>query len=54
MQRVRADSAQEALAALQARVDAGEFVGMELHADAEELQRLRGEVATLRVEQATL
>ena len=53
VQRVRADSAQEALAALQARVDAGEFAGMEIHADAEEreeLERLRGEVATLRSE----
>ena len=53
VQRVREDSAQEALAALQARVDAGEFADMELHADAEELQRLRGEVATLRAERTT-
>ena len=41
---------------MQARVDAGEFVDMEIHADAEELeelQRLRGEVATMRAERAT-
>ena len=53
MQRVRADSAQEALVALQARVDAGEFAGMGIHVDTEELQRLRGEVATLRAERVT-
>ena len=40
VQRVRADNAQEALAALQARVDAGEFVGMEIHADVEERAEL--------------
>ena len=39
LQRVRADSAHEALAALQARVDAGEFAGMAVHAGAEELAR---------------
>ena len=48
MQRVRADSTQEALAALQARVDVGDFVDMEVHVDVEELARLRGEAATLR------
>ena len=56
VQRVMADSAQEAVAALQARVDAGEFEDMKIHADAEELeelQRLRGEVATLRAERGT-
>ena len=56
MQRARADSAQEALAALQARVDAGEFAAMEVHADdgdRAELERLRGEAATLRAERET-
>ena len=41
---------------MQARVDAGEFADMEIHADAkelEELERLRGEVATLRAERGT-
>ena len=53
VQRVRADSAQEALAALQALVDAGEFVDMEIHVDTKEmkeLERLRREVATLHAE----
>ena len=56
LQRARADSTQEALVALQARVDAGDFANMEVHTDAEELEelaRLRGEVATLRAERAT-
>ena len=37
-------------------MDAGDFVDMEVHADADELEelaRLRGEMATLRVERAT-
>lgn len=41
---------------MQARVDAGEFAGMGIHADAEEreeLERLQGEVATLRAERGT-
>ena len=41
---------------MQARVDAGEFADMEIHAgveELEELQRLWGEVDTLRAERAT-
>ena len=34
-------------------MDAGEFVDMEVHADMEELERLRGEVVTLHVDRAT-
>ena len=53
VQRVRADSAREALAALQAWVDAGEFAVTGVPADTgdrAELERLRGEAAILRAE----
>ena len=56
MQRVREDNVQEDLVALYAWVDAKEFADMEFHVDAKELielERLWGEVATLRVEWGT-